>query len=281
MAWFKKETSQRPNPLLKTSRIPEGLWIKCDNCGEIIYRKEVEKNLDVCPKCQYHFRISAAARIRLLVNDGTFQPFDEDLISGDPLGFRDKERYVDRLRESRKKTGMNEAIITGYGSVGDHPVVLAVMEFGFMGGSMGSVVGEKVARAVERAAAERKPFISIATSGGARMQEGLISLMQMAKTCAALTRLSAAGQPFISILADPTTGGVMASFAMMGDVIIGEPKALLGFAGPRVIKQTIGQDLPEGFQRAEFLLAHGMLDMVVSRKNLRLTLIQIISFFRK
>jgi acetyl-CoA carboxylase carboxyl transferase subunit beta len=281
MSWFRKDGLQKPSSALKSSRIPQGLWIKCDNCGEIIYRKEVERNLDVCPKCQYHFRISSAARIRLLVDEGSFREFGRNLTSVDPLGFKDKEKYTDRLRESRRKTQLPEAIVTGDSAVGGHQVVLAVMEFAFMGGSMGSVVGEKFARAVERAVEQGRPFISIATSGGARMQEGLLSLMQMAKTCAALTRLAEAGRPYLSILADPTTGGVTASFAMMGDLNIGEPKTLIGFAGPRVIKQTIGQDLPELFQRSEFLLDHGMLDLIVSRKQLRPTVIRLLDFFSR
>ncbi len=265
--------------VMKTSRIPEGLWVKCDNCGEIIYRKEVEKNLDVCPKCQYHFRISANARLKLTVDEGSFQEFNENLVGTDPLAFRDRAPYGERLAEAQRKTGQREGVITGHATIGGNPVVMVVFEFGFMGGSMASAVGEKIARAAERAAEENLPLIIIACSGGARMQEGLVSLMQMAKTCAALGRLSEKGLPFISLMADPTTGGVTASFAMMGDITLGEPKALIGFAGPRVIKQTIGQNLPELFQRSEFLLEHGMLDLVVSRKDLRSTLSRLLSFF--
>lgn len=279
MTWFKREATPKPSAGLKASRIPQGLWVKCENCGEIIYRKEVDRNLDVCPKCHYHFRISALSRIALLLDEGSFEQFDPDLASADPLEFKDSEKYQERLRKAAKKTGLQEAVVSGYGSINGHPVVLAVMDFGFMGGSMGSVVGEKVARAAERAAREKKPFLTIATSGGARMQEGLLSLMQMAKTCAALTRLAEARVPFISILADPTTGGVTASFAMMGDLNIGEPRALIGFAGPRVIKQTIGQELPEGFQRSEFLLEHGQLDLIVSRRELRPTIARLLRFF--
>ncbi len=281
MAWFKRDGSQKPEAGIKTSRIPEGLWIKCDNCGEIIYRKEIERNLDVCPKCNYHFRISASSRLRLLVDEGSFEAIEETLTSEDPLQFKDRVKYTDRLKQAKEKTGLQEAVIAGTGAVGGHRVVLCVFEFFFMGGSMGSAVGEKITRAMELAAGEGKPLIIISCSGGARMQEGLLSLMQMAKTCAALTRLSEAGMPFISILADPTTGGVTASFAMMGDINIGEPRALIGFAGPRVIKQTIGQDLPDGFQRAEFLLEHGMLDMVVSRKDLRPTIVRLLDFFAR
>jgi acetyl-CoA carboxylase carboxyl transferase subunit beta len=281
MVWFKKDGSRKPEAGIKTSRIPEGLWVKCINCGEITYRKEIERNLNICPKCNYHFRISSDTRIKLLVDEGSFEPLDKNLLSGDPLHFKDRIKYPDRIKQARDKTGLNEALVSGKATIGGHAVVLCVFEFAFMGGSMASVVGEMVARAIERAAEEKRPLIIISCTGGARMQEGLLSLMQMAKTCAALTRLSEAGIPFISILADPTTGGVTASFAMMGDVNIGEPRALIGFAGPRVIKQTIGQDLPEGFQRAEFLLEHGMLDMVVNRKELRTTIIKILDFFEK
>jgi acetyl-CoA carboxylase carboxyl transferase subunit beta len=279
MTWFKKDSPSKPVFSRRDSRIPEGLWTKCDNCGEIIYRREVEKNLDVCPKCQYHFRISSAQRIRLLVDEGSFEEFASEVCGGDPLAFRDRERYVDRLTEARRKTGLNEAVVTGRGTIQGQGIILAVLDFFFMGGSMASGVGEKVALAAERAMEENRPLIILSCSGGARMQEGLLSLMQMAKTCAALTRLAQRRLPFISIMADPTTGGVTASFAMMGDINIGEPKALIGFAGPRVIKQTIGQELPDLFQRSEFLLEHGMLDMVVSRKAMRNTLARLLGFF--
>ncbi|MBS1125424.1 MAG: accD, partial [Nitrospirae bacterium] len=263
MAWFKKErpeklTSETP---AKKVKIPEGLWVKCDNCKEIIYRKEVEKNYKVCPKCDYHFRITASERLPFLVDENTFLEVEDGLSPKDALGFKD---YKEKLKSSRKKTGLKDAIISGEAKIGGRPVQLVVMDFNFMGGSMGSVVGEKIARAVERAIEKRTPFISVASSGGARMQEGILSLMQMAKTSAATARLASAGLPFISILTDPTFGGVTASFAMLGDLIIAEPKSLIGFAGPRVIEQTIKQQLPAGFQRAEFLQEHGMIDMIVN-----------------
>jgi acetyl-CoA carboxylase carboxyl transferase subunit beta len=278
MAWFKKE---RPEKLssetpAKKVKIPEGLWVKCDNCKEIIYRKEVEKNFKVCPKCDYHFRITASERLPFLVDEGSFLEVEDGLSPRDTLGFKD---YKDKLKSSRKNTGLKDAIISGEARIGGRPVQLVVMDFNFMGGSMGSVVGEKITRAVERAIEKKTPFISVASSGGARMQEGILSLMQMAKTAAATARLADAGLPFISILTDPTFGGVTASFAMLGDLILAEPKSLIGFAGPRVIEQTIKQQLPAGFQRAEFLMAHGMIDMIVNRKDMHATLARILEFF--
>lgn len=266
MAWFKKSKEQR---LTKKVKIPEGLWVKCDNCKEIIYRKEIEKNLKVCPKCNYHFRISAQERLKLLVDKDTFEEINREITASDPLGFKDTVSYRDRIRENQKKTGLKEAVITGVAKINGYPVIIAVMDFSFLGGSMGSAVGEKIVRAVEKAIEERLPLITVASSGGARMQEGIFSLMQMAKTSAAIARLKESKIPFISILSDPTFGGVTASFAMLGDIIIAEPKSLIGFAGPRVIEQTIKQHLPENFQRAEFLLSHGMIDMVVERKDLK------------
>jgi len=278
MAWFKKE---RPEKLgsetpSKKVKIPEGLWVKCDNCKEIIYRKEVEKNFKVCPKCDYHFRISASERLPFLVDEGSFLEVEDGLSPKDFLNFKD---YKDKLKSSRKKTGLKDAVISGEAKIGGHAVQIVVMDFNFMGGSMGSVVGEKITRAVERAIDKKTPFIAVAASGGARMQEGILSLMQMAKTSAATARLADAGLPYISILTDPTFGGVTASFAMLGDLIIAEPKTLIGFAGPRVIEQTIKQQLPPGFQRAEFLLEHGMIDMIVSRKDLHGTLARVLEFF--
>ncbi|MDH4161369.1 MAG: acetyl-CoA carboxylase, carboxyltransferase subunit beta [Nitrospirota bacterium] len=278
MAWFKKE---RPEKLgseapSKKVKIPEGLWVKCDNCKEIIYRKEVEKNFKVCPKCDYHFRISASERLPFLVDEGSFLEVEDGLSPKDFLNFKD---YKDKLKSSRKKTGLKDAVISGEARIGGHPVQIVVMDFNFMGGSMGSVVGEKITRAVERAIEKKTPFIAVAASGGARMQEGILSLMQMAKTSAATARLADAGLPYISILTDPTFGGVTASFAMLGDLIIAEPKTLIGFAGPRVIEQTIKQQLPAGFQRAEFLLEHGMIDMIVSRKDMHGTLAKVLEFF--
>jgi acetyl-CoA carboxylase carboxyl transferase subunit beta len=278
MAWFKKERPESavPGAPPKKVKIPEGLWVKCDNCKEIIYRKEVEKNFKVCPKCDYHFRISASERLPYLVDEGSFLEVEDGLSPKDFLGFKD---YKDKLKSSRKKTGLKDAVISGEAKIGGRPVSLVIMDFNFMGGSMGSVVGEKIVRAVEWAVEKKVPFVSVASSGGARMQEGILSLMQMAKTSAAVARLGDAGLPFISVLTDPTFGGVTASFAMLGDLIVAEPKSLIGFAGPRVIEQTIKQQLPQGFQRAEFLLDHGMIDMIVPRKEMRATLGKILDFF--
>ena len=278
MAWFKKERpeSAAPAAAAKKVKIPEGLWVKCDNCKEIIYRKEVEKNFKVCPKCDYHFRISASERLPYLVDEGSFLEVEDGLSPRDFLGFKD---YKDKLKASRKKTGLKDAVISGEAKIGGRPVSLVIMDFNFMGGSMGSVVGEKIARTVERAIENKTPFVSVASSGGARMQEGILSLMQMAKTSAAVARLGQAGLPFISILTDPTFGGVTASFAMLGDIILAEPKSLIGFAGPRVIEQTIKQQLPPGFQRAEFLMEHGMIDMIVSRREMRATVGKMLDFF--
>ncbi|HEU5360891.1 MAG TPA: acetyl-CoA carboxylase, carboxyltransferase subunit beta [Candidatus Deferrimicrobiaceae bacterium] len=259
-------------------KTPEGMWIKCGACLEIIYKPEVERNLNVCPKCNYHFRIPAPERIRSIVDEGTFQEFGDDLESVDMLGFTDTKKYTDRLKEAKKKTGRREAVITGTAKLNGIEFVLGVLDFEFLGGSMGCVVGEKIAMAAELALERRRPLIIFSASGGARMQEGTLSLMQMAKTSAALARLSDAKLPFISVMTDPTTGGVAASFAMLGDIIISEPGALIGFAGPRVIEQTIKQKLPEGFQRAEFLLEHGMVDMIVERTKLKPTLTQILRF---
>jgi acetyl-CoA carboxylase carboxyl transferase subunit beta len=278
MAWFKKERpgGTTPEAPAKKVKIPEGLWVKCDNCKEIIYRKEVDKNFKVCPKCDYHFRISASERLPFLVDEGSFLEVEDGLSPRDFLNFKD---YKDKLKSSRKKTGLKDAIISGEAKIGGRPVSVVVMDFDFMGGSMGSVVGEKIARAIERAIEKRTPFVSVASSGGARMQEGILSLMQMAKTSAAVARLGEAGLPFISVLTDPTFGGVTASFAMLGDIIIAEPKSLIGFAGPRVIEQTIKQQLPAGFQRAEFLQDHGMIDLIVPRREMRATLGKILDFF--
>lgn len=271
MAWFKKEE--------RKIKIPEGLWIKCNYCREIIYRKEVEKNIMVCPKCRYHFCISVEERLALMLDEGSFKEHNREIYPLDPLGFRDSMKYKDRLKNYQKSTGYTDAFIYGEGMLNGHAVILGVFNFKFMGGSMGSVVGEKILRATETAFNTRYPLIIVSASGGARMQEGILSLMQMAKTSAAIARLSEAEVPYISILTDPTFGGVTASFAMLGDMIIAEPKALIGFAGPRVVEQTIKQQLPEGFQRAEFLLEHGMIDMIVERKMLKETLAQVIKFF--
>jgi acetyl-CoA carboxylase carboxyl transferase subunit beta len=257
-------------------RFPEGIWIKCQACLEIIYKPEVERNLNVCPKCNYHFRVPVMERIRSVADEGTFAEFGDDYESIDMLGFSDSKKYSDRLKDARKKTGRKDAAVIGTAEVGGVPVVLAVMDFEFLGGSMGSVVGEKISVAAEKALEIGCPLIVFSASGGARMQEGTLSLMQMAKSSAALARLGDAGHAFISVLTDPTTGGVAASFSMLGDIIIAEPGALIGFAGPRVIEQTIKQKLPEGFQRAEFLLEHGMVDMIVERTRLNAVLAQLL-----
>jgi acetyl-CoA carboxylase carboxyl transferase subunit beta len=270
MAWFRREHEALP-PNEGESRVPEGLYVKCGACKESIYRKEVLKNLSVCPKCSFHFRISARERLELLC-DFPWAEFDDDLASSDPLKFTDTKAYADRLADGYRKVGVRDALVSAVGSLEGIGTVMAVMEYGFIGGSMGVVVGEKVTRAVERAVQERMPLLIVSCSGGARMMEGTLSLMQMAKISAALARLDQAGLPFVSLLTDPTTGGVTASFAMLGDLNIAEPGALIGFAGPRVIEQTIRQKLPEGFQRSEFLLQHGMLDMVVDRRELKATI---------
>jgi len=278
MAWFRRP-QERLDPQESESRVPEGLWVKCDSCKEIIYRAEVERGGRVCPKCHYPFRISARERISQLADAGSFEERETGLTTTDPLTFKDTKRYRERIRAAAQKTSTDEAVICGLASIGGQPTVLAVFEFGFLGGSMGSVVGEKLTRAIELAIDKHLPVVIVSASGGARMQEGILSLMQMAKTSAALERLAAAGLPYISILTDPTTGGVTASFAMLGDVILAEPRALIGFAGPRVIAETIRQPLPEGFQRSEFLLAHGQLDMIVERRDLKETLRRVLAFF--
>lgn len=272
MAWFRRERA----PLERTgkeSRVPEGLWIKCPSCKEMLYRKEVVRNLQVCPKCSHHFRLTARERLDLLLDPG-WTEFDADLVSLDPLGFHDTKEYRARLVEGRAKTRSADAIITVDGTLGGRPIVAGAMEYNFIGGSMGVVVGEKVTRVIERALEKRHPAIVVSCSGGARMMEGTLSLMQMAKISAALARLDEANILFISVLTDPTTGGVTASYAMLGDLNVAEPGALIGFAGPRVIEQTIRQKLPPGFQRSEFLLQHGMLDLIVDRREMRKTLAQ-------
>jgi acetyl-CoA carboxylase carboxyl transferase subunit beta len=261
--------------------MPEGLWTKCKNCEEIIYSKEIERNLNVCPKCDYHFRISARDRISLVIDEGTFVETDPDMTSIDFLKFKDSKKYSDRIKAALKKSGGGDAVVTGAGLMNGQEVVVAVFDFGFLGGSMGSVVGEKITRAIELGLEKKAPVLVFSSSGGARMQESILSLMQMAKSSAALAKLKKAGIPFISVLTDPTTGGVTASFAMLGDLNIAEPKALIGFAGPRVIEQTIRQKLPEGFQRSEYLLEHGMVDMIVSRQEMKSTLSQVLRVFTK
>lgn len=282
MAWFKKSKAPISAPVeSKKVQMPEGLWTKCKNCEEIIYSKEIERNLNVCPKCDYHFRISARARIDLVIDEGTFVETDADMSSVDFLKFKDSKKYVDRIKAAVKKNGAGDAVITGSGLMHGQEVVVAVFDFAFLGGSMGSVVGEKITRAIELGLEKQAPVMVFSSSGGARMQESILSLMQMAKSSAALAKLKAAGIPFISVLTDPTTGGVTASFAMLGDLNVAEPKALIGFAGPRVIEQTIRQQLPEGFQRSEYLLDHGMVDMIVSRQEMKAKLSQALRIFTK
>ncbi len=281
VTWFRRRSSRPERSDRRKVAVPEGLWTKCNNCGEIVYSKEIDRNLKVCPKCDYHFRITAHERIDLLVDPGSFEEFDSGIESKDPLHFKDSQKYPDRIKASRKKTGITDAVVSGTCTIKGHRAVLSVFDFFFMGGSMGSVVGEKIARAIERAATEGCGIVIVSSSGGARMQEGALSLMQMAKTSAALAKLRRLRLPFISVLTDPTTGGVTASFAMLGDVILAEPKALIGFAGPRVIEQTIRQELPEGFQRSEFLLAHGMVDQIVNRKELKDTVAFLLDIFTR
>jgi acetyl-CoA carboxylase carboxyl transferase subunit beta len=278
MAWFRRKAEEQAAKASKVV-IAEGLWIKCDSCKEIMYRAEVERAGRVCPKCHYPFRISARERLGQLADPGSFEERETTLATADPLGFKDTKKYRERVRAAVQKTASDEAVICGVASIGGQSAVLAVFEFGFLGGSMGSVVGEKLTRAIELAIDKHLPVVIVSASGGARMQEGILSLMQMAKTSAALERLGASGLPYISILTDPTTGGVTASFAMLGDVILAEPRALIGFAGPRVIAETIRQPLPEGFQRSEFLLSHGQLDLIVERRDLKDTLRRILAFF--
>lgn len=268
MTWLKKWDEGGGEEL----KLPSELWIKCNSCNEIIYRKVIERNFQVCPKCDYHFQIPARRRIELVADPGSFTEYDADLISGDPLEFKDSKRYPHRIKESQEATGHKDAIVCGEARIEGHPAMMGVFEFNFMGGSLGSVVGEKITRLIERAIEKRTGVVIICASGGARMQEGILSLMQMAKTSAALARLHEEKLLYIAVLTDPTTGGVSASFGMLGDVIIAEPKAMIGFAGPRVIKETIRAELPEGFQRSEYLLAHGMVDLIVGRKDLRHTL---------
>jgi acetyl-CoA carboxylase carboxyl transferase subunit beta len=281
MTWFKREkrSIEKPTPVDERRVRTEGLWTKCDFCGAIIWKKDLEANWEVCPKCDHHFRLSARRRLDLLFDDANWTELDSDLASSDPLRFVDNKPYAQRLADSQEKLGMKDAILTAEGPLNGRTVICCSMEFGFIGGSMGAVVGEKVVRAVERALVQSHPLIIVSCSGGARMMEGAISLMQLARTAGALARLDDARIPFISLLTDPTTGGVTASFAMLGDLNIAEPGALIGFAGPRVIEQTIRQKLPEGFQTSEFLLEHGFLDAIVSRKELKSYLSRAFDFF--
>jgi acetyl-CoA carboxylase carboxyl transferase subunit beta len=269
MAWFKRARKPITATKQKASRVPEGLWVKCPGCAQVIYNKDLATNLNVCPKCGHHFRIGAVERLRLLFDGGSFTEYDKGLVSTDPLKFTDTKPYRTRLESSIESTGLKDAVVTASGHIDGIETSVAAMEYAFIGGSMGVVVGEKITRAIERAIDRRWPVVIVCSSGGARMMEGALSLMQMAKVSGALARLAQERLAYIAVLTDPTTGGVTASFAMLGDLIIAEPKALIGFAGPRVIEQTIRQKLPEGFQRAEFLLEKGMVDLVIDRREMK------------
>jgi acetyl-CoA carboxylase carboxyl transferase subunit beta len=275
MAWFRRSKA----PIVSEQQrkdIPDGMWTKCESCGEIIHRKQLEQQMFTCAKCNYHFRIGSAEYLAILLEPDSFKEMDRKMRSSDPLKFVDSKPYKDRIRDTIRKTELNDAVRTGTGKIGDIKVVVAVMDFSFIGGSMGSVVGEKVARAIDKARKSACPMIIVSSSGGARMMEGALSLMQLAKTSGKLAQLSDAGVPYISVMTDPTTGGVTASYAMLGDINIAEPGALIGFAGPRVIKQTIGKDLPEGFQRSEFQLEHGFVDVVIHRKEMKETIAKLL-----
>ena len=271
MAWFRRSKESISSESQKKDT-PEGLWRKCESCGEIVHKKVLEQNLWVCAKCNFHFRIGSREYFSLLLDEGSFRELDRKMTSKDPLNFTDTKRYKDRVKDTIRKSGLNDAVRSGTGKIKKRDVVIACMDFAFIGGSMGSVVGEKISRAADKALKSRSPLIVISSSGGARMMEAAYSLMQMAKTSAKLARLSDAHIPYISLMTDPTTGGVTASYAMLGDIHIAEPGALIGFAGPRVIKQTIGKDLPPGFQKAEFVQEKGFIDLVVNRKDLRETI---------
>src|SRR5690242_3765234 len=277
MTWFKRQSGELDATGEKKVRT-EGLWVKCDHCRQIIWKKDLEEGLSVCPKCDKHFRIDARTRLSQLLDDGQYEVFDANLVSTDPLKFVDLKTYSSRLKQAQTDTGLKDAVINARGKLNGRPVVVSAMEYSFIGGSMGAVVGEAITRAIEHATDSRAPLIIISASGGARMMEGVVSLMQLAKISAALARLDEAKVPYVSVLTDPTTGGVTASFAMLGDLNIAEPGALIGFAGPRVIEQTIRQKLPHGFQRAEFLLEHGMLDAVVHRREIKAYIARALEF---
>jgi acetyl-CoA carboxylase carboxyl transferase subunit beta len=278
-SWF--ERTSEGLRAKKKRELPDGLWAKCDKCQEFIYQKELERSFWICRKCGFHFRIMASGYIDLLTEAETFEEHFSEIISGDPLKFRDSKKYVDRLKQTREKTGLKESVMTGRARIGGHPVGLAAMDFAFMGGSLASAVGEKITLLIELCIDSKIPLVIICASGGARMQEGILSLMQMAKVSVSLAALARQGLPYAAILTNPTTAGVSASYASLGDVIIAEPGALIGFAGPRVIEQTINQELPEGFQSSEFALEHGMIDMIVERGQLKSTLVRILDFFHK
>ncbi|MGB4600556.1 MAG: acetyl-CoA carboxylase, carboxyltransferase subunit beta [Trichlorobacter sp.] len=277
MSWFKRDTTGVEKAHTKNVKVPEGLWTKCQGCSESILTKEIAENQQVCPKCGHHYRIAPRKRLQLLLDGGAWQEFDANITSVDFLQFKDSKSYQERIDVAVAKGGSRDAVICVEGTIEGIATQIAIFDFSFMGGSMGSVVGEKITRSIERGLEKKQPVIVISASGGARMQESILSLMQMAKTSAALAKLKKAGLPFISILTDPTTGGVTASFAMLGDLNIAEPKALIGFAGPRVIEQTIRQKLPEGFQRSEYLLDHGMVDIIIPRQQMRTTLGQVLA----
>ena len=281
MAWWKKDRTKGRKPVAgqdKPSRVPDGLMVKCPDCAHIIYNKELADNLNVCPKCAHHFRIGALDRLRMLFDDAVWTEYDKGLVSTDPLHFTDTKPYAARLKSTIEATGLKDAVVVASGRIDGIDTVVAAMEYEFIGGSMGVVVGEKIARAIERAIDTRAPVVIVCCSGGARMMEGALSLMQMAKICGALARMDRARLPYIAVLTDPTTGGVTASFAMLGDLNIAEPKALIGFAGPRVIEQTIRQKLPEGFQRSEFLLEKGMIDLIVDRREMKAMIVRALRF---
>jgi acetyl-CoA carboxylase carboxyl transferase subunit beta len=280
MTWFKRQAGELENSGEKKVRT-EGLWVKCDGCRQIIWKKDLEENLNVCPKCDRHFRISARERLAHLLDDNDYEVSDSGLTSTDPLKFVDLKTYESRLKQAQATTGLTDAVINARGTINGRPAIVSAMEYSFIGGSMGAVVGEAITRAIEKATKTDTPLIIVSASGGARMMEGLISLMQLAKISAALARLDEAKVPYISVLTDPTTGGVTASFAMLGDLNIAEPGALIGFAGPRVIEQTIRQKLPQGFQRSEFLLEHGMLDAVVHRKQMKSYIARALGFMEQ
>ncbi|MCA0388378.1 MAG: acetyl-CoA carboxylase, carboxyltransferase subunit beta [Bacteroidetes bacterium] len=280
MAWFKRKKDNIAPETNPKENMPDGLWEKCTDCGEIMHKKQLENNLWTCIKCNYHFRIGSAEYFKLLLDEGTFKEYDKKMKSADPLKFEDSKKYTQRIESTIKATGLQDAVRTGIGKILGKEVVIGCMDFKFIGGSMGSVVGEKLARAAHKALKNKCPLIIISSSGGARMMEGALSLMQMAKTSARLAQLADAKIPYISVVTDPTTGGTTASYAMLGDVIVAEPNALIGFAGPRVIKQTIGKDLPAGFQKSEFVQEHGFVDMISHRKELRQTLSTILDFLQ-
>jgi acetyl-CoA carboxylase carboxyl transferase subunit beta len=278
MAWFRRSKVSINASDAQRKDIPDGMWIKCDSCGEIIHRSQLEQQFFTCLKCDHHFRISSLQYLSILLDENSFKEMDRKMRSTDPIAFKDTKPYKERIKESMRKTGLQDAVRTGTGKINGIPVAVAAMDFGFIGGSMGSVVGEKVARAAEKALKSKCPLIIISSSGGARMMEGALSLMQLAKTSAKLAQLSDAGIPYLSLMTDPTTGGVTASYAMLGDINLAEPAALIGFAGPRVIKQTIGKDLPPGFQRSEFQMEHGFVDTVVHRKEMKETITRILRY---